>query len=223
MILLVPFVAALAFSGHCALMCGVFPAAVRAGSGHLRRALIPQALYHAGKISTYVFLGAAAAAAGLRVDALRMPLGLLSAALLFLVGAATLAPAALPQAASRWIRGSPLCAILADLLRRPGRAAALLTGVFNGFIPCGLVYAMAARAATLGSAAAGAASMLAFGLGTVPALLVVGLAVGEVPARFRSGTARRRLAWAAGATCLILGGVTLAAALGAPVHRHALR
>ena len=51
-------------------------------------------------------------------------------------------------------------------------------GVALGFIPCGLLYAALAAAASGGNPIAGAAGMLAFAAGTIPMLLVVG-AVGQ--------------------------------------------
>jgi sulfite exporter TauE/SafE len=45
--------------------------------------------------------------------------------------------------------------------------------VFNAFLPCHLIYAFAARAASTGSVSEGALTMTAFGLGTVPALVAV--------------------------------------------------
>jgi sulfite exporter TauE/SafE len=64
----------------------------------------------------------------------------------------------------------------------------LLLGALLGFLPCGLLYAALVAAASTHAPIQGAAAMLAFGLGTVPALVAVGLA-GQVFAR-----ARRRLA-----------------------------
>jgi sulfite exporter TauE/SafE len=50
-----------------------------------------------------------------------------------------------------------------------------------GFLPCGLVYSVLATALMSGSALRGAATLLAFGLGTLPNLLLAGLLL----ARFR--------------------------------------
>jgi sulfite exporter TauE/SafE len=48
-------------------------------------------------------------------------------------------------------------------------------GLVLGLMPCGVLYTAQIAAATTGSPLRGAALMLAFGLGTVPALLSVGL------------------------------------------------
>ena len=52
---------------------------------------------------------------------------------------------------------------------------ALGLGVLWGWLPCGLVYSVLLTALASGSAAKGAFIMLAFGLGTLPNLLAIGL------------------------------------------------
>jgi sulfite exporter TauE/SafE len=52
---------------------------------------------------------------------------------------------------------------------------ALLLGTLWGWLPCGLVYSVLVTALASGHAQSGALIMLAFGLGTLPNLLVIGL------------------------------------------------
>jgi sulfite exporter TauE/SafE len=52
--------------------------------------------------------------------------------------------------------------------------AAVPAGFLMGFLPCGLVYGILISAATSGSTLKGGAMMLAFGCGTLPALLAYG-------------------------------------------------
>lgn len=52
---------------------------------------------------------------------------------------------------------------------------ALALGALWGWLPCGLVYSVLLTALAAGSAAQGALIMLAFGLGTLPNLLAIGL------------------------------------------------
>ena len=54
-------------------------------------------------------------------------------------------------------------------------ARALLLGTLWGWLPCGLVYSVLVTALASGSAQSGALVMLAFGLGTLPNLLAIGL------------------------------------------------
>jgi hypothetical protein len=58
---------------------------------------------------------------------------------------------------------------------RPSTAMQLLFGVANGFLPCGLVYSALSIPVALASPSRGALAMVAFGLGTVPALTVAAL------------------------------------------------
>ena len=53
---------------------------------------------------------------------------------------------------------------------------ALALGSIWGWLPCGLVYSVVVAALATGSPWRGAALMLAFGLGTLPALLAMGMA-----------------------------------------------
>ena len=54
-----------------------------------------------------------------------------------------------------------------------------LVGMANGFLPCGPVYAVAAGT-VVSSPLQGAAAMALFGLGTMPALLLVALGAGRL-------------------------------------------
>jgi sulfite exporter TauE/SafE len=54
-------------------------------------------------------------------------------------------------------------------------AGALAVGAVWGWLPCGLVYSASISALASGSAWHGAGLMLAFGLGTLPNLLLMGV------------------------------------------------
>ena len=192
---------------HCAGMCGPFvlaqtvarlEAVPAAGMREFHRlagaALAP---YHLGRATTYAGLGGLAAAlTGGLVDATAWRwlsaalLGL--AALFFLAYAARGLGLAVPGVAgldgggwwSRWIGpwAKPLFA-------RPLGWRGYALGVVLGFLPCGLLYGAFAAAAASGEALSGALAMLAFSLGTVPALIAVGVAGHVAGSRFR-GTAR---------------------------------
>jgi sulfite exporter TauE/SafE len=55
------------------------------------------------------------------------------------------------------------------------RTHAYLFGMVWGWMPCGLVYSALALSATAGDASKSAMTMLAFGLGTLPAVIGVGV------------------------------------------------
>jgi sulfite exporter TauE/SafE len=100
--------------------------------------------------------------------------------------------------------GSTFAMSLRTLLTTRNRAAPLAFGVFNGFLPCPLVYAFAAEAASTFQALPGLLTMAAFGLGTFPAMLMMG-GIG----RMLAPAWRQRGVWLAGSCILLLGIITL--------------
>jgi sulfite exporter TauE/SafE len=60
------------------------------------------------------------------------------------------------------------------MLRNPALRSTFSAGLFTGLLPCGLVYAFVSLAASTGDLLHGAATMLAFGLGTVPLMVLTG-------------------------------------------------
>jgi len=71
------------------------------------------------------------------------------------------------------------------LLRRRSFASLAVLGLLNGLLPCGLVYVACAGAAASGAVAAGTLYMAAFGAGTVPMMLAIGLSGKLVPPALR--------------------------------------
>ncbi len=169
-------------ASHCAAMCGPFVLAQMAtggsqGGGRLARLsgalLLP---YHLGRGLGYGALGAVGG--GFSAAAAHLPgLGLMPPLLLGLAGLAMLARA-VPALATRRPRGGfggLITPRLGRLLEGPGAGRAFLLGLLLSALPCGLLYAALAAAAASGSALAGALAMLAFVLGTVPALVALAL------------------------------------------------
>lgn len=180
---------------HCAGMCGPFvlsqvTARLEARpAGSMREwhrlagaALVP---YHVGRMTTYAGLGAVAA---LLAGSLVVSAGLRwASAGLLLVAALIMLGFALPQLKGLAAGGEGWWSRTVGRLARPLFAdptglRGWLLGAALGFIPCGLLYGALAAAAASGEALAGAMGMFAFGLGTVPNLLAVGL-VGHLAAR----------------------------------------
>ncbi len=187
---------------HCAPMCGPFVLAqVSRNWARLKmhemcpRQRVQQGLllpYHAGRLVTYAGLGALAAASS---DVLGSVPGLgVLPGLLLLAGAVLLLGQAMARLApsSAWAlhlpaRGSASLSRLAGRIDRNSVPGAFLFGVVLGFLPCGFLYAAVAVAASSGQAEIGALAMLAFGLGTVPSLMLLGVlgqAMGRSIGRF---------------------------------------
>jgi len=177
------FVTGLLGGVHCAGMCGGIVAALSGQAGGRRWNL--HLGYSAGRIASYAAAGAIAGTAGsigLLFDGVlpvQMTLYVLANVLLIGLG---LYLAGVSQVVARferlglalWQRLQPVTRRLlpADTLPR-----AVGLGLLWGWIPCGLVYAMLGTALLTGDALSGAAVMAAFGLGTVPNLLLAGLAL----------------------------------------------
>lgn len=213
------FVAGLLGSPHCVGMCGGFAAVVgRTGvAGKPRRRLPVNArsgavLWHLGRLSTYAVLGALAGGLGSVVPGPRWVPALLSAALLlwFAASLAGLIP-------GRSIPVPVLARVGVWLARRDGPGWRYLFGLATGVLPCGLVYAALSLAVAAAAPAAGAAAMVAFGLGTVPALAVLAEAV--------QGLARKGI-WVRRALAFLvlvvgLGSLGMRTVRGGPMKQHA--
>ncbi|MFN2377949.1 MAG: sulfite exporter TauE/SafE family protein [Candidatus Binatia bacterium] len=203
-------------SAHCIGMCGGIAGALsatRARSGP-QRALAS----NAGRVASYSLMGAAVGAFGAAFAGLGGPGGMLAlravAALLIVAAGLHMAGWSIglgrieAAGGSLWRRLAPLAG-----RARSGESifSALAFGALWGWLPCGFVYSALAVAAASGSAASGALVMAGFGLGTLPATLMVGLFAGRGAAGLRSTSARRL----AGAMVMGFGVWTFAAAASA--------
>ena len=172
-------------TGHCVGMCGPLVLALPGRHGRLRAHL----LYHLGRITTYTIVGAVLGAVGAElaglggdgsdlgaVAQLQVVVSLVSAALLLLFGLVRLG-----------VIGEPAWMAVASPAKLPGfsgvqrRAARggpgvslVLLGLMLGLLPCGLSFAAFAAALPAGGPIQGGARLLAFGLSTLPGLLLLG-------------------------------------------------
>ncbi len=203
---------------HCVGMCGGIVGALTFGLSRERRgslsAVMPfQLTYNLGRVTSYVLAGAIMGALGMLLAQL-MPVYyaqrvLLGVAGLFMIllglylAGWWMVLNRIEQAGSAlWRRLEPISRRLLPV-RTPGQA--LLVGLLWGWIPCGLVYSMLVNAVAAGSALEGAALMAAFGLGTLPNLLLMGALAGAAARLARSSTART----VAGVTVMLFGVYTL--------------
>jgi sulfite exporter TauE/SafE len=178
--------------------------------------------YNAGRIASYMLAGALAG--GLAGGALNLApladaqLGFYWLANLMLVALglylmnAWRGLAVLEQGGRvLWRHAQPAIAPMMKTLvpaDQPYKAFAL--GALWGWLPCGMVYSTLATAMLSGSAADGAAVMLAFGLGTLPMLTGLGL----LGARVQRAMQKRHVRIACGLLVLAFGAIGLARAAG---------
>lgn len=195
-------------SGHCVGMCGAFAIAIGWDSSRPTANLVRQSVYSLGRCCTYAFLGALAGFGGQwmqqRLGALtsiQAVMSLVAATVLILMGLAT---SGLLPSSDRWLSKLAACPAVGQfraLLKSRSLANVFVAGLATGFLPCGLVYGVLALALSSGSVLHGAATMGAFGLGTIPLMIVVGMSGSTL-----SLDMRRRLLRVA-AICLVGAGV----------------
>jgi sulfite exporter TauE/SafE len=176
------FLVGLLGGSHCMAMCGGIVGALTVGTPAGRPQWPLHLAYNLGRISSYALAGAVLGAIGsaglLLNEALPVQMTLYVLANLMLV-ALGLYLIGVPQGLTFLERGGQeVWARIQPLTRRflPATSVsrALPLGMLWGFLPCGMVYSVLATALLTGSAVRGAGLMLAFGLGTLPNLLLAG-------------------------------------------------
>ncbi|HTZ00640.1 MAG TPA: sulfite exporter TauE/SafE family protein [Rhodocyclaceae bacterium] len=183
------FLVGLLGAPHCAGMCGGIVAALAVQSPGGRPSLAVHLAYNAGRIASYTAagllagllggVGRAVGVAGPVQLALYLAANLMLVALGFYLMGMTRSLAFAERAGQGlWQRIQPFTV---RFLPVRGAGQALPLGMLWGWLPCGLVYSVLIVAMTTESAWRGGATMLAFGLGTLPNLLLAGLLL----ARFR--------------------------------------
>ena len=186
-------------TGHCIGMCGplviAFP--VRAGGvgSHL--------FYHLGRLLTYGSVGALmggigaglaqlAAATGGSYPAwmagIQLGASVVAALFLLIFGLTRLGiigePEWLDLASPSKIPG--FRAVIKSGFAKRRQLLMLLLGMMMGLLPCGLSYAAFTRCLPAGGPLSGAVLVLAFGLGTLPGLLLLGTGAARLIRRYRS-------------------------------------
>ena len=222
------FVIGLLGGVHCVGMCGGIVGALTVQAPRRGRAWDLHLAYSAGRIASYAAAGAVIGmigGAGLMFNQV-LPVQLLLYVLanlvlislgLYLAGLGSRLAGLDALGARLWRRVQPYGA---RVLPADTAAKALVLGALWGWLPCGLVYSLLATALLSGSAGGGAAVMLAFGLGTLPNLLLAGMLV----KRLRDIVSDRRVRLAAGALVASFGvaGLARAADLGEHIRQGLL-
>ncbi|RJF96122.1 sulfite exporter TauE/SafE family protein [Noviherbaspirillum saxi] len=223
------FLVGLLGSVHCIGMCGGIVSALSVAPGPERRRVVPVialqrtamtragdirdaarvVAYNAGRLASYALAGAIVGAIAGGVQALSF----MSSLQIILYWLANLMLVALGlylmdawhgltrvEALGRhvWRRIQPFTK---SLLPMDSLGKAFALGTLWGWVPCGMVYSMLAGAMLAGSALDGAKLMLAFGIGTLPALLTIGV----FGSRLRRLVQDRRVRIAGGVVVLLFG------------------
>ena len=183
-LLTMAFLTGFAGSAHCIGMCGGLVCALSLSEDGRSSGPLFHLLYNLGRITTYGAIGLVVGWIGssmafkhslqdvtrlllVGTDLFVILIGLGSAGLFARLNILKLDFAGPVQAMTEAVRG---------LRRLPPALAALPLGLLFGFLPCGFLYAMALTAGQSADSMLGAGIMIAFGLGTLPALFFVGSA-----------------------------------------------
>lgn len=170
---------------HCVGMCGGIVGALSMGAPARWSMLLS---YNAGRILSYGAAGAIAGSLGAASLGLegqvpaRLILYFFANLMLVALGFYLLGVTRALAFTERF--GQKLWRVLQPLTKRflPARtiSQAFPLGLLWGWLPCGLVYSALASALSAGSAERGALMMLAFGLGTLPNLLLAGIVLARL-------------------------------------------
>jgi sulfite exporter TauE/SafE len=171
--ILAAFLVGLVGGLHCIGMCGPIAIALPVPDSSNLSFFTGRILYNLGRVVTYSFLGAILGLLGGRIV-----LAGAQQVVSIILGVVVIIAVLLPQKYKNYFAQHPLTQQLAQPLRsnigmlfKKGTYSAMfLIGILNGFLPCGLVYVALAGAIASGDAISGAAVMILFGLGTVPAM-----------------------------------------------------
>jgi sulfite exporter TauE/SafE len=160
---------------HCAGMCGPLALALPM-AGNTRSAFVTgRLLYNVGRILTYCLLGVLFGLVGQSLALAGFQKWVsLAAGTFILLGLVATSKIGLGLPITKsvvWLKAS-----VGRLLQQRTFGSLFLLGMLNGLLPCGLVYVACAAAAATGSLQTGVLSMAAFGLGTLPVMLGLGLA-----------------------------------------------
>ncbi len=174
------FAAGLTSSMHCIGMCGGLPVLLGRGGG--ANPMARQVVYNLARVNTLVAIGAISGGVGYSllqtapIWLVERALPLVAGAFMLVVGLEMLGLICAVTTRLNVAVDTFIKAPLRAALQSKSVAAPVALGVFNAFLPCQLVYAFAAQAASTASVVDGMYTMLCFGLGTVPAMLAVGTA-----------------------------------------------
>lgn len=206
------FLTGLLATGHCLGMCGGLVAALGLAAEGRPRGLQFHLCYNLGRILTYTAIGLTVGWLGSAIaytdafsrlsrlvlvasDLVVILLGLGTAGLFMTFNLSRLEVAGLLPALTR---------ATTHLRRLPGPLAGLPLGLLMGFLPCGLVYAMAMTAAQTADPWRGSVVLGGFGIGTLPGLLFFGSGAHWLGQRLR-----RRMMRTAGLVVALMGSYNL--------------
>lgn len=182
MISVLPYLAVsmgLISSFHCVGMCGPIALALPVHKGSRARQVAGVLAYHTGRAFTYALFGLLVGTLGASLGWLGV-LRYASVAIGIAMVGYTVWPSALGQRLHMplfWQRAiGRVKQKMGVYIKKTDLPSMVLLGMLNGAVPCGMVYMALMSSVATGHAWASAAFMALFGLGTMPAMLLLGFA-----------------------------------------------
>lgn len=181
--------------GHCIGMCGPLVASSALHSAAAKRIggpgqFVPQLLYNTGRITTYVTVGTVMGLVGSFVNVASKLAGvqngvMIAAGLIMIAMGLSILGV---MGGTGWLEqhNSLVLSMAKKIFSHHSGWRYLPLGLVLGLLPCGLSYTAFIAAAGTGTPLAGMFTMLAFGAGTVPALLLFGMIVSYLGSRLRT-------------------------------------
>ena len=200
-------------SFHCIGMCGPIAMALPLGRETKFKRVTGGIVYNLGRVFTY---GAFGLLFGLLGKA--FVIGGYQQILSITLGVIILFGLLLPSRATSFLGLTKIIlpivtkvkSSLGNLFKQKSYVSLISIGVLNGLLPCGLVYLGVAGAIATGDAWKGSLFMMAFGLGTLPAMLFVSMASSAISIQWRSKVRRAVPVFVGVMACvLILRGMNL--------------
>lgn len=193
------FLVGLLGGGHCAGMCGGIVSAVTMTLPASKPTLRFQLSYNLGRIASYTFAGLIAGGLGASSLFLNHVLPIEK----ILYGLANIMLIVLGLYLAGWWRGIVVLERIGGVIWQylqpyskrflPVHTViqAFKLGLIWGWLPCGMVYSVLIAAIASGSPGRGGLLMLAFGIGTLPTLLAMGLMTVNIKAFLQKAYVRK--------------------------------
>ncbi|NNT71708.1 sulfite exporter TauE/SafE family protein [Flavobacterium sp. IMCC34852] len=161
---------------HCIGMCGPIAMMLPVDRNNPTKKALQILLYHAGRLTSYATLGLlfGLLGKGLYLAGMQQRFSIVLGILMILIGIIperVLIKYNFSKPIYRLI--SKVKSSLGNQFKRKTADAFFTIGVFNGFLPCGLVYAALFGAIAMQNVTLGVTYMLLYGLGTIPLMSAV--------------------------------------------------
>lgn len=176
-------------SMHCIGMCGPIAMMLPLDRRNPARKAAQLLLYHSGRITAYASLGLVFGlmGKGFYMAGLQQNLSIIA-------GVAMIIVAVVPEKHfARYNFSKPVYRVISKVktslgaqFRKQGNKAMFVTGVLNGYLPCGLVYAALFGAIAMQGISGGIVYMMLYGLGTIPMMSAVVYASGFIGSNMRN-------------------------------------